>query len=128
MTAGKKLEAASRFELEMEVLQTSALPLGYAANLVERETGFEPATSTLARLHSTTELLPREGRKPTLSPQHCQAPGGTSRRAGGRIRRGKRTPGLARPHAPLNTVNGFTPRKAARPQNAPCRKSWNIRV
>ena len=26
-------------------------------NLLERETGFEPATSTLARLHSTTELL-----------------------------------------------------------------------
>ncbi len=26
------LEAASRFELEMEVLQTSALPLGYAAS------------------------------------------------------------------------------------------------
>ncbi len=26
---------------------------------MERETGFEPATSTLARLHSTTELLPR---------------------------------------------------------------------
>src|SRR4051812_41529217 len=26
---------------------------------VERETGFEPATSTLARLHSTTELLPQ---------------------------------------------------------------------
>ena len=25
---------------------------------VERETGFEPATSTLARLHSTTELFP----------------------------------------------------------------------
>jgi hypothetical protein len=25
---------------------------------LERETGFEPATSTLARLHSTTELLP----------------------------------------------------------------------
>ena len=69
----------------MEVLQTSALPLGYAAPRkgrsflvdvastvnglsrskkkppgggVERETGFEPATSTLARLHSTTELLP----------------------------------------------------------------------
>ncbi len=42
----------------MEVLQTSALPLGYAAKFVERETGFEPATSTLARLHSTTELFP----------------------------------------------------------------------
>ena len=27
-------------------------------NQLERETGFEPATSTLARLHSTTELLP----------------------------------------------------------------------
>ena len=25
---------------------------------MERETGFEPATSTLARLHSTAELLP----------------------------------------------------------------------
>ena len=51
------------------VLQTAALPLGYAAVLeragltrdvlfLERETGFEPATSTLARLHSTTELFP----------------------------------------------------------------------
>ena len=28
---------------------------------LERETGFEPATSTLARLHSTTELLPHGG-------------------------------------------------------------------
>src|SRR6516162_5707212 len=28
--------------------------------LMERETGFEPATSTLARSHSTTELLPPE--------------------------------------------------------------------
>ena len=27
-------------------------------NSLERETGFEPATSTLARLHSTTELFP----------------------------------------------------------------------
>src|SRR5205085_7533461 len=28
--------------------------------IMERETGFEPATSTLARSHSTTELLPLE--------------------------------------------------------------------
>ena len=66
----------------IKVLQTSALPLGYAACIweeekrlqyntgndpwravariqkLERETGFEPATSTLARLHSTTELFP----------------------------------------------------------------------
>ena len=27
--------------------------------ILERETGFEPATSTLARSHSTTELFPR---------------------------------------------------------------------
>ena len=29
-----------------------------AERRLERETGFEPATSTLARSHSTTELLP----------------------------------------------------------------------
>ena len=34
-------------------------PAGTRAFLgLERETGFEPATSTLARSHSTTELLP----------------------------------------------------------------------
>ena len=54
------MEAASRFELEIKVLQTSALPLGYAAVLkdrvkkMERETGFEPATATLARWSSTS--------------------------------------------------------------------------
>ena len=32
-------------------------PRGHGAT-VERERGFEPPTSTLARLHSTTELLP----------------------------------------------------------------------
>ncbi len=31
----KNLEAAPRFELGMEVLQTSALPLGYAAQMQE---------------------------------------------------------------------------------------------
>ena len=31
---------------------------------LERETGFEPATSTLARLHSTTELFPLESELP----------------------------------------------------------------
>ena len=57
----------------MRILQTLALPLGYGAAvilrylcthivlrsaLMERKTGFEPATSTLARSHSTTESLP----------------------------------------------------------------------
>ncbi len=35
---------------------------------MERETGFEPATSTLARLHSTTELLPQSVR--LRAPKH----------------------------------------------------------
>src|SRR5258708_14291946 len=33
------------------------------AEKLERETGFEPATSTLARSHSTTELFPLEPSK-----------------------------------------------------------------
>ena len=52
------MEAAPRFELGVKVLQTSALPLGYAA-IMERKTGLEPATPTLARWCSTTELLPQ---------------------------------------------------------------------
>ncbi|GEM_PF-932735 len=44
----------------MGVLQTPALPLGYAALVsMERETGLEPATFSLARRRSTTELLPQ---------------------------------------------------------------------
>jgi hypothetical protein len=63
------MEARAGIEPAIEVLQTSALPLGYRATektpapgrglaTLERETGFEPATSTLARSHSTAELLP----------------------------------------------------------------------
>ena len=37
-------------------LRRPSVPL--RGEILERETGFEPATSTLARLHSTTELLP----------------------------------------------------------------------
>ena len=63
----EKLEAPGGFEPPIRVLQTPALPLGDGAGYVqewnaksgmEREKGFEPSTSTLARLHSTTELLP----------------------------------------------------------------------
>ena len=39
-------------------LQSSALPLGYGA-IMERKTGFEPATLALARRCSTTELFPQ---------------------------------------------------------------------
>lgn|GEM_PF-2706113 len=45
-------------------LQAVALPLGQAALFyMERETGVEPATSTLARSHSTTELFPLSKQK-----------------------------------------------------------------
>ncbi len=53
------MEAPVRIELTIEELQSSALPLGYGA-ILERKTGFEPATPTLARSYSTTELLPHE--------------------------------------------------------------------
>src|SRR3989304_9625574 len=48
----------------IEVLQTSALATwlrrpGARGEVLERETGFEPATPTLARSCSTTELFPR---------------------------------------------------------------------
>ncbi len=36
---------------------------------MERATGFEPATSTLARLHSTTELRPRSEKRFYENPQ-----------------------------------------------------------
>ena len=61
----KNMEAAPRIELGMKVLQTSALPLGYAAIDMERKTRLELATPTLARWCSTTELLPH----------HCGAQG-----------------------------------------------------
>ena len=50
------LEASPRLELGVRILQTLALPLGYEAIrafnmyiVLERETGFGPATFTLAR-------------------------------------------------------------------------------
>ena len=55
-----EMEATPRVELGVEVLQTSALPLGYVA-IMERKTRLELATPTLARLCSTTELLPHYG-------------------------------------------------------------------
>src|SRR5438270_184043 len=38
------------------------------AGIVEREKGFEPSTSTLARWHSTTELLPQRLRTGDVAP------------------------------------------------------------
>ena len=53
------MEAAPRFELGVMVLQTTALPLGYAA-MMERKKRFELSTLALARRCSTTELLPQQ--------------------------------------------------------------------
>ena len=53
---GKFMEKLRR-EAAQKRYKEKAPPLTGAA-LLERETGFEPATSTLARSHSTTELLP----------------------------------------------------------------------
>jgi hypothetical protein len=69
---GESWRRGSESNRRIKVLQTSPLPLGYRApavgewllgyqrciKILERETGFEPATSTLARSHSTAELLP----------------------------------------------------------------------
>jgi hypothetical protein len=46
---------------ERRPLLLAARVLAFALKTLERETGFEPATSTLARSHSTAELLPLGG-------------------------------------------------------------------
>ena len=58
MASGKQNAVAAR------PLVTSHSSL--ITEFLERETGFEPATSTLARSHSTTELFPLEPLK-----DHC---------------------------------------------------------
>ncbi len=47
-----KMEARVGIEPALTDLQSAASPLCHRA-ILERETGFEPATSTLARLRST---------------------------------------------------------------------------
>ena len=45
-------------------------PQGDVCEELERETGFEPATSTLARSHSTTELFPLARRRTAITTTH----------------------------------------------------------
>ena len=45
----------------------------YYLTYLEREKGFEPSTSTLARSHSTAELLPQSARISSLGLFECQA-------------------------------------------------------
>ena len=54
-----QMEAASGFEPENSDFADRCLTTWLCRlKKMERETGFEPATSTLARSHSTTELFP----------------------------------------------------------------------
>ncbi len=68
------MEAASRFELENNGFAGRRLTTWPSRQKkMERETGFEPATSTLARLHSTTELFPlNDGHISIFSGTLCQ--------------------------------------------------------
>ena len=54
-----RLVSAQGFEPRTHALEgRCSIQLSYAPTIVERETRFELATSTLARLRSTTELFP----------------------------------------------------------------------
>jgi hypothetical protein len=61
---GALFESVDAEALPQKGLRLTAVPRGawqrfFQSLVLERETGLEPATSTLGRLHSTVELLPR---------------------------------------------------------------------
>src|SRR4029078_9368496 len=60
-------------------LARQSQPAVFSPNFSEREKGFDPSTSTLARWHSTAELLPRKSRRFTSRRRTCQARGPVSR-------------------------------------------------
>src|SRR5262245_10420268 len=80
------MEAASGFEplnrgfADLRLSHLATPP--HAAKILEREPGFEPATPTLARLCSTTELFPRPGEDCNKGPCSVSTygPSGTSPR------------------------------------------------
>ena len=80
---GPTCERASDPTYEQSAGQ-GARPRSEPASELERETGFEPATSTLARSHSTTELFPLSPgcRTPNVlqGSQPVQGIGGRARR------------------------------------------------
>jgi hypothetical protein len=64
---------------------------------LEREKGFEPSTSTLARWHSTAELLPRKDRLRSARRRGCQAGSILPRERGPAVRfEGQEPSGLPR--------------------------------
>ena len=94
---------------------------------LERETGFEPATSTLARSHSTTELLPLnlliidDG----LNRQQCAAVGG-SKKDQPTTKDTKFHEGLNSGRSPSCTFVSFVVKSSATGLGLPT-VSWNTR-
>src|SRR5258706_2147393 len=58
---GYEVVACGYFATVQLVVETTTVRQGSTEEELERETGVEPATSTLARSRSTTELLPLDG-------------------------------------------------------------------
>ena len=56
----RRLILVKRKAKAIPINSVGSLRVSLRLKIVERETGFEPATSTLARSHSTAELLPLE--------------------------------------------------------------------
>ena len=76
---GEPLEATTGFEPVIRVLQTPALPLGhvaanYSRRMLERKTGFEPATFSLARRRATTAPLPPHAALRTGAEEETRTP------------------------------------------------------
>jgi hypothetical protein len=159
--AGEDWRRRPESNRRMRVLQTLALPLGYVAaeaqkaatsaasqlqrrpirvgrsssDVLERETGFEPATPTLARLCSTTELFPRRSGRYQIARAACQPcplaagarPEGSQQKGplqllGEAVRGGGRPPGPGWPRAWLASPSGATlagGRRGSRPALRP---------
>ncbi|MBP1610372.1 MAG: putative rane-associated protein [Acidobacteria bacterium] len=60
LSQGRKTTCRQQFTLGLTINGSTGFCelKSWNQGILERETGFEPATSTLARLHSTTELFP----------------------------------------------------------------------
>ena len=66
------------------VAERAGAATGGDVSKLERETGFEPATSTMARSHSPTELFPlaRKAKRTIASPEQARRRGAKSRESG----------------------------------------------
>src|SRR5277367_4525299 len=96
-----------------QALKRKALASAGLQETLERETGFEPATSTLARSHSTTELLPLVASFYSTRPLHANSEAMVA------IRRNP--PGIKKNPRPA-PIPDFTPRS----HSPPSFRGWRI--